>query len=480
MSVAPALAQRPSARPRDLAAAARVPVAVWAAALAVALRLVYGLPQVGYDAWWSLAWGRAAAHGAVPGLTATLAPTPHPLAILLAAPLSLLGPAAPAVLGVLALAVLAALGTTACVLGARLFGPAAGVLAAALLLTRPLLVGQALQCSVDVPFLALVLGAGAALTRGRDRRALVLLALAGLLRPEAWPLALAAAVWTAWPRPSSSRALAVALALAAAGPVLWALFDLVCTGDPLHSLHGTRELADGLGRPRSLGTALHVAPDYLTVVLGDGVALLGGAAAIAAVWLDGRRAVLPLVVLGAGVAGFLVLGVAGLPLLYRYTLLPAAALALLAAWAPGALAGHVRPALARGGALAVLALLLATVPAARDGILRQTHAARGALAEQRDLTALLRAPAVARDLAACGPARLAQQRPAPQVAYLAGRAPVVSAAAPATGVVLVPVPGSRAIGDRLAPTDQPIPDPVVTARARPLATHGAWRALSAC
>src|SRR5262249_41929114 len=158
----------------------------------------------------------------------------------------------------------------------------------AILVTRPLLVGATLEASADVPFLALVLGAGAALARGgRDaqHRALLLLLAAGLLRPEAWALGLALAIWTRAPR---------ALALALAAPLAWALFDLLCTGDPLHSLHGTRDLADGLDRPQSLPTALRVAPDYLTVVLGDGVALLGGAAAIAAVWLAPRRAALPL------------------------------------------------------------------------------------------------------------------------------------------------------------------------------------------
>ena len=42
-----------------------------------------------------------------------------------------------------------------------------------------------------------------------------------------------------------------ALALAAA-PVIWALTDLAVTGDPLHSLHATSELADDLGRERGL------------------------------------------------------------------------------------------------------------------------------------------------------------------------------------------------------------------------------------
>ena len=35
-------------------------------------------------------------------------------------------------------------------------------------------------------------------------------------------------------------------------PVIWALTDLIVTGDPLHSLHATSELADDLGRVRGI------------------------------------------------------------------------------------------------------------------------------------------------------------------------------------------------------------------------------------
>ena len=38
------------------------------------------------------------------------------------------------------------------------------------------------------------------------------------------------------------------MALADAGPLLWALHDLLLTGDPLHSLTGTRDNAALLGR----------------------------------------------------------------------------------------------------------------------------------------------------------------------------------------------------------------------------------------
>jgi hypothetical protein len=56
----------------------------------------------------------------------------------------------------------------------------------------------------------------------------VLLALAGLLRPEAWLLAAVYGVLTRRP------------ALALLAPVLWLGFDLLLTGAPLFSLAGTR------------------------------------------------------------------------------------------------------------------------------------------------------------------------------------------------------------------------------------------------
>jgi hypothetical protein len=112
------------------------------------------------------------------------------------------------------------------------------------------------------------------------------------------------------------------------------------------------------------------------------------------------------------------------------------------------------------------------------GLDRLVTAARVLGGEQRDLTALVAAaPRCAAD------PLLPQRRAAPQVAYLLGRAPGairVGGAAPARGLIFTPAPGSRAIRDRLAPTDQPAPDPRATRSARPLATRGAWAVMSSC
>ena len=84
----------------------------------------------------------------------------------------------------------------------------------------------------------------AVLEARRPRRGwpvLVLLGLAGLLRPEAWLYAGAYWLWLFPARDWPDRL--KLLALAAAAPVIWALSDLVITGDLLWSFHGTHDLA---------------------------------------------------------------------------------------------------------------------------------------------------------------------------------------------------------------------------------------------
>ena len=107
---------------------------------------------------------------------------------------------------------------------------------------------------------------GRACARRRGRAPWVLLVLAGLLRPEAWVLTGLAWLGTivragrrarARPAPTALRPARAAAPLVAtlaviAAPAIWALTDLAVTGDPLHSLNATSELADELGRVRGL------------------------------------------------------------------------------------------------------------------------------------------------------------------------------------------------------------------------------------
>src|SRR2546423_1208527 len=140
----------------------------------------------------------------------------------------------------------------------RLRPPAA---IAALALTSVPLLTTAARAYLDVPYLALVLGA--LLVETRRRRAgtpvLALLAVAGLWRPEAWLFSAAYWVWAARGRPHGEAARLAALA--AAAPLAWLLGDLVLAGDPLHSFTWTREQAATLGRARGPGAIRAALPD---------------------------------------------------------------------------------------------------------------------------------------------------------------------------------------------------------------------------
>ncbi|MEA2303869.1 MAG: hypothetical protein QOH43_1149, partial [Solirubrobacteraceae bacterium] len=252
---------------------ARARLAAGLVLLAAALWLVVGHGLVNYDTLYTLVWGRDLAHGILPDYDIALAPTPHPLATLLGVVLTPLsdassggvhGQAATSAILVVAFLALAALGWVVYALGAAWFHPAVGVLAAAILLTRRPVLDFGARAYVDIPYLVLVLGALLVETRRPRAGApvLVLLALAGLIRPEAWLFSAAYVVWLREWR---------LLPLAAAGPLLWALGDLAVTGDPLHSLTGTRDNAEALQRVTGLGEVPLTVPRRIGEILREPV-----------------------------------------------------------------------------------------------------------------------------------------------------------------------------------------------------------------
>ena len=84
-------------------------------------------------------------------------------------------------------------------LGSRWFDRPIGAVAALIVLTRAPYLSNGLRAYVDLPYIALVLGALAIESR-RPRAGwpvLALLALAGLLRPEAWLFSVAYWAWLA-------------------------------------------------------------------------------------------------------------------------------------------------------------------------------------------------------------------------------------------------------------------------------------------
>ncbi|HVW17922.1 MAG TPA: hypothetical protein VHB30_06700 [Solirubrobacteraceae bacterium] len=456
-------------------------------AVAAALRLIYGPPHLGYDAWFALDWGNDIAHLRMPDFTASIAPTPHPLANVVSAALSALGDAAPTAVATVSVLSLAGLVVAVGTLGRRLFGTAAAIVAVGLLVTRPLLVMEALYCSVDIPFLALVAAASCTLVRDPSRHARVLapLVLAGLLRPEGWLLAAVYAAWR-WATDRSARRMGL-VALVLAAPALWMAFDGIVTGDALHSLHGTRDLADELDRPRGEGTALAVAPGYLKAIVGEPVAWVGAAAGLAAVWLALDRAAVPLALLALGIAAFVVLGLASLPLLYRYLLLSGLGLMLLCGYGASAWArdGPAR----RRVPLALLAVgVLAAIGASAPSDVRRLHGVvAGASLRHRievGLQHVVREPAVRAAWAACREAQVPQHRPSPELAYLLD-APLRDVTVPGAtsagrGLLLQPTPGPIASSFVLTPASPPTFSTAQLARATRIATTDTWQAFRAC
>ncbi len=292
-----------------------------------------------YDSFYALLWGRDLLHGHLPDFQVYRAPTEHPLAIAFGMLCSIFGQggARLMVLGSIASFVAAVAGIYRA--GRLAFGPLVGAVAALLLLSRFFVENLAAQGYLDISYLALILWA-LALELERRRRGtivFVLLAAAGLLRPDAWVLSGAYWLWCCWPglrargsAPAgpSVRRMAAYLALAASAPVVWVAFDAIVTGDPLYSLTATAGLAQELERTQGFSAVLgsvwsySVRIDHLPVLLGA-IAGLG-----LAVVLTPRRALLPLVALVLLYGVYVLEGAGGASVIDRY-LTGAATVALL-------------------------------------------------------------------------------------------------------------------------------------------------------
>jgi hypothetical protein len=450
----------------------------------------------------SLLSGRVAASRARTGGAAALARTTAVVALLGAlawslggvvlAPLSsasdkgVHGQAATTVVLVGAFAALGALGWVVYRLGAEWFNPAAGALAAAIVLTRRPVLDFGSRAYVDIPYVALVLGALLVETR-RPRAGvpvLVLLAVAGLLRPEAWLFSVVYLAWM-WRAPRARSPLLVVLALAA--PVLWALSDLAVTGDPLHSLLGTRDTAQTLERITGLGHVPLTAPRRLGEILREPV-LFGaaGGGILALLWLRGRAR------LGAAagviaIVAFCVLATAGLPILGRYLLLPAAILAIFCG--AGAFGWACLP---RGDprrrpwawfGVATLVLLVVFTPAQVDRVRALRHALARQDTIQSDLAALVRVPPGA-IRASCAPVTVPNHRPVPLLALFLDTDPTAIVSAqeerPRRGTWVTPASPSVAHDYILDPRDldKRIAPPPVGMRLA--GADASWRVFTRC
>jgi hypothetical protein len=298
---------------------------VWAVALAVALLGAATLlvpATLGYDAWAWTVWGRQLAHLDV---DTTAGPSFKPLPVLVLAPLSVLGGATPVVwMGLMrAAAVLSLL--LAYRLGARLAGPPAGAVAAVSLALSADLYRTALLGSAEPVLIALTLGAADRHLAGRRDWALVLVALAGLIRPEAWVLLglYGAFVWLYEPR---LRPLAVAAV--AVPPALWLGLDWIGSGDPLHASSTATSATEGSAANASV-PAVEVVRRAADAVIVPTLVLAAIGLAFAVRRRD--RAVLSLAALALGwIAVVAIMAEVGFTGTRRYLAAPAAALCVVA------------------------------------------------------------------------------------------------------------------------------------------------------
>jgi hypothetical protein len=306
--------------PRPLARFA-VPAGV-AVAVAVVMHFVFNPWYLNYDARYALLWAGDLWHGDRPDYDTPFAPTPHPLQTAVGFVIHPFG-ASDQLLTWIVLLSFGVLGWLVYRLGAQLFSPWAGLVAAVAVLTRPALERDALLAYQDIPFAALIVGAVLIEAR-RPRRGLpvfVLLAVAGLLRPEAWFLSGLYFLYM-WPA-VSNRTRVLFAALTATAPLIWMLSDLLIAHDALHSLHGTAELADEQDRRRHIHQVPYWTLQYFGFTLREPL-VLGVPIGLVFAWLYRRRAgTLPLVVALAMTFVFAIGPLFGLPLIGRYLRTPA-------------------------------------------------------------------------------------------------------------------------------------------------------------
>jgi hypothetical protein len=374
-----------------------------------------------YDSLYSLLWGRELLHGALPSFDAYRAPTQHPLWVAICVPLAALGRAGDRTLLALCVVSFVALVAGLYRLGKETFGPIVGLVAALLLLSRLDFPFLAARGYIDIPYLALILWA-AALEAARPKRGgavWILLTLAGLLRPEAWLLAGVYGIWIAWGRPL--REWVRVGVLVAVAPVIWALTDLVVTGDPLYSLNYTTESARQLGRRQSLLELPGVTLRFVTELTKPPV-LVAALAGIVLAWRMAReRLLVPATLLAWGIATFLLVSLRGFSVINRYVLVAALALMLFAAFAIAGWSrlprGHraLRP-WATGALLVIAGGVVFTATTFNPRYVNRELRLRDSV--RRDLVEALESPQV-RAARACGPISVPNHKLVADVRWLA-------------------------------------------------------------
>jgi hypothetical protein len=393
-----------------------------------------------YDSYYALIWGRDVLHLHLPDFQVYRAPTEHPLAIAFGVLMSVFGHAGDRLMILGAIGSFVALVAGIYRLGRLTFGPVVGAIAAIVLCTRFDYEFYAAQGYLDFAYMALVIWAGA-LEAARARRGtlvFVLLAAAGLLRPEAWLLSGLYFLWCAWPlaaswlgRPSSAprpgwrRCLGYAT-LTVAGPVLWACVDWAVTGDPTYSLHSTTGLAEELGRTQGLANIPGSTWQFMVRLDKLPLVLAAVAGVVISVLLVPRRVRVPLALLVSGLLTFALLGAAGTSVIDRYLLTPAVLVMLFGAVAIGGWS-MLEPgsALRRAWMVAAAAVVLYGVVAAASTL--SIESIESQLAFRNDshqaLARVLDDPLVRGDLKRCGPLSLPNHKLMPDARWILDEGP---------------------------------------------------------
>lgn len=298
-----------------------------------------------YDTYYALIWGNEIASGQLPDYDVFKTPTPHPLFNIYTALVSLTGAAAIKILLYASLATYVGLLWGIFRLVKLQIGTLVALVTVLVLLARVDLMAFAFRSMLDIPFLAMIIWA-AVLELQKPRRGtapLVLLALAGLLRPEAWMIAGLYWLWLGLgyvkPKldlpgelPSPAKLFWFAV-LVASAPVIWLGADWIVTGDPLYSVNSTSEVANELNRQKSIFGALWVLPN---LVGGSEkiVNVIAGTLGFGLAFYVYRARMLMLAALAAiGVATYLMIAIAGLSVISRYLVIPSIVLCFGVAFA---------------------------------------------------------------------------------------------------------------------------------------------------
>jgi hypothetical protein len=458
------------------------------AAIAIGVLAGHSFPD--YDATFALVWGHDLAHGHGPDYGLPYRPGGHPLTTALATVLSLLGRSGAAE----AMRWIVLLGAGALVagifrLGQALFGTAAAVLAAVLLITRTPVWGFSLLGYMDVPAAALIAWAAVLEVRKPRRGAsvLVLLLLAGLVRPEPWLMAGAYWIWLAWG--GRWRAALRLAPLVVAAPVLWIGWDAATSQTFLGSVRTEAGMPIG---PSTGGHGLHDAPRALARFLGgflrppEAIAAAAGAALALARIRERPLVLVPLGILVINVAGFVLIAWRGGALEQRYLFPAAAMLTLFAGYAALGWLQHPAPRMRRpawraaGLACAVAFLAYSPVDLDRLHDLRaQVMVADDSYSELRDV--------VRSDAARCalgGRVHIPNARLRPFVAYW-GRVPLrrVYTDPPTSGDVQATDSIAQQVSSRSLPSDTrmaPVSVPPPPAGFEVVAHEGGWRVAGRC